>query len=42
LLSNGIVIRNRTKQALCKNTLRLTVGTKKENKKLIEALIKIQ
>ena len=34
----GIVIRNRTTQALCENTLRLTVGTEQENKKLIEVL----
>ncbi len=38
LLEKGIVIRNRTTQPLCENTLRLTVGTKKENEKLIEAL----
>ncbi len=38
LLDNGIVIRNRTTQALCENTLRLTVGTKEENKKLINVL----
>jgi len=37
LLEKGIVVRNRTTQALCENTLRLTVGTKEENKKLIEA-----
>lgn len=39
LIAKGIVIRNRTTQALCKNTLRLTIGTEEENKKLIEALI---
>ena len=38
LLESGIVIRNRTKDALCENCLRITVGTEKENKKLIEAL----
>ncbi|WP_139959057.1 histidinol-phosphate transaminase [Flavicella sediminum] len=38
LLEKGIVIRNRTTQALCENTLRLTVGTSIENEKLIEAL----
>ncbi len=38
LLEKGIVIRNRTTQALCENTLRFTVGTPTENKKLIEAL----
>ena len=38
LLAKGIVIRNRTTQALCENTLRFTVGTKEENEILIEAL----
>ena len=38
LIAKGIVIRNRTTQPLCENTLRLTVGTIGENKKLIEAL----
>ncbi len=38
LLSKGVVVRNRTNQVLCKNTLRFTVGTKIENKKLIDTL----
>ena len=38
LIAQGIVVRNRTTQPLCENTLRLTVGTEKENKKLIEIL----
>jgi histidinol-phosphate aminotransferase len=38
LISEGIVIRNRTTQPLCENTLRFTVGTKDENDKLIKAL----
>lgn len=38
LLEKGIVVRNRTTQPLCENTLRFTVGTKEENKKLISAL----
>lgn len=38
LLKKGIVIRNRTTQPLCENTLRLTVGTKRETKLLIKAL----
>ncbi len=38
LIAKGIVIRNRTTQALCENTLRLTIGTEVENKKLIEVL----
>ena len=38
LIDKGIVIRNRTTQPLCENTLRLTVGTRVENEKLISAL----
>lgn len=38
LIEKGIVIRNRTTQPLCENCLRFTIGTKAENKKLIEAL----
>ncbi len=38
LLNKGIVIRNRTTQPLCENTLRFTVGTQAENEKLINAL----
>jgi len=38
LIEKGIVIRNRTTQPLCENTLRLTIGTKEENTKLISAL----
>ena len=38
LIAKGIVIRNRTTQPLCENTLRLTIGTEAENTKLIEAL----
>lgn len=38
LLSKGIVTRNRSTQPLCDNTLRLTVGTADENKRLIKAL----
>lgn len=41
LIEKGIVIRNRTTQALCKNCLRFTVGTVDENAKLIEALKEI-
>lgn len=41
LLEKGIVIRNRTTQPLCKNTLRFTVGTAEENSKLINALNQI-
>jgi histidinol-phosphate aminotransferase len=38
LIAKGIVIRNRTTQPLCENTLRLTIGTEEENKKLMEIL----
>lgn len=38
LLEKGIVTRNRSSQPLCKNTLRITIGTSSENKKLITAL----
>jgi len=38
LLKKGIVVRNRSSQALCENSLRITVGTTSENKKLIIAL----
>jgi len=41
LLKKGIVIRNRTTQPLCENTLRFTVGTKEENEQLINALTKL-
>ena len=37
-LENGIVIRNRTNDALCENCLRITIGTEVENQKLIEVL----
>ena len=38
LIEKGIVIRNRTTQPLCENTLRFTIGTKNENKLLMKAL----
>ncbi len=38
LIQKGFVVRNRSTQALCENTLRFTVGTPDENKKLIAAL----
>jgi histidinol-phosphate aminotransferase len=41
ILEKGIVIRNRTKDPLCENCLRITVGTEAENKKLMEVLMKI-
>ncbi len=38
LLRRGIVVRDRSKVELCEGCLRITVGTEKENKELIEAL----
>lgn len=38
LIEKGIVVRNRSKQLHCENTLRFTVGTPLENKVLIETL----
>ncbi|WP_313376384.1 histidinol-phosphate transaminase [Chishuiella sp.] len=35
LIEKGIVIRNRTNDDLCKNCLRITVGTEEENEKLL-------
>jgi len=42
LLKEGIVVRNRTNEILCENCLRITVGTAKENEKLIKALKELQ
>lgn len=42
LIEKGIVVRNRTTQALCENTLRFTVGTIKENVALMGALKDIE
>jgi histidinol-phosphate aminotransferase len=38
LSSRGIVVRNRTKEVMCDNCLRITVGTPVENEILIESL----
>lgn len=38
LVDQGIIVRNRNSVSLCGNCLRVTVGTKLENNKLIEAL----
>ncbi|MGB5942740.1 MAG: histidinol-phosphate transaminase [Leeuwenhoekiella sp.] len=42
LIKKGIVVRNRSTQPLCENTLRFTVGTPEENKKLIAALNELE
>jgi len=39
LLEKGIVIRNRSSQYKCKNTLRISIGTSKENEKLLVVLV---
>lgn len=41
LIREGVVVRNRSTQPLCENTLRFTVGTKEENEKLINVLLSI-
>ena len=41
-LEKGIVIRNRTNDALCENCLRITIGTELENLKLIEVLKELE
>jgi histidinol-phosphate aminotransferase len=38
LLAKAIVVRDRSKVELCEGCLRITVGTKEENKQLIESL----
>ncbi len=42
ILNKGIVVRNRSSQPLCAETLRFTIGTPTENKKLIQALKELQ
>jgi histidinol-phosphate aminotransferase len=42
LVENGVVVRNRTKDALCENTLRISVGVCEENQKLLRALKALQ
>ncbi|MEM1002891.1 MAG: aminotransferase class I/II-fold pyridoxal phosphate-dependent enzyme, partial [Bacteroidota bacterium] len=42
LINKGIVVRNRTMQPLCEECLRFTIGTKKENEELINALKELQ
>ncbi|MDQ2720603.1 MAG: histidinol-phosphate transaminase [Bacteroidota bacterium] len=42
LLSNKIIVRNRSKEALCENCLRVTIGTSNENEILINTLKKYE
>lgn len=37
-IKNGIVVRNRSNQPMCENCLRISIGTKEENEKVIEFL----
>jgi histidinol-phosphate aminotransferase len=38
LAQNGIIVRNRSRELHCENCLRITIGSKSENDKLLEAL----
>lgn len=38
LVDSGIIVRNRTRVALCENCLRVTIGTRSENNELMGAL----
>lgn len=42
LLDKNIIVRNRTKEVLCENCIRITIGTPHENEKLINALKEIK
>lgn len=42
LISQGIVVRNRTKEILCDSCLRITIGTPEENQKLINEMKNIE
>nr|MCU0347955.1 histidinol-phosphate transaminase [Saprospiraceae bacterium] len=38
LKQNGVVVRDRSREPLCEGCLRITVGTKSENNRLLELL----
>ena len=42
LVSEGIIVRNRTNVAVCNDCLRITIGTKEENEALLDALRKVE
>ncbi|WP_298525835.1 histidinol-phosphate transaminase [uncultured Christiangramia sp.] len=42
LIGKGIVVRNRSKQPLCENCLRITVGTASENQNLLKAFKELE
>ena len=41
LADKGVIVRNRSSIALCEDCLRITIGTQKENKELIEVMKKL-
>ncbi|MCO6163425.1 MULTISPECIES: histidinol-phosphate transaminase [unclassified Flavobacterium] len=41
-LENGIVVRNRSNDSLCRSCLRISIGTPQENEKVIELLKKLK
>lgn len=38
LVERGIIVRNRTRIRLCKDCLRVTIGSREENRELLGAL----
>ena len=42
LAKRGIIVRNRSKVALCHNCLRITVGTPEENDTLLRVLVELE
>ncbi|MDE6336937.1 MAG: aminotransferase class I/II-fold pyridoxal phosphate-dependent enzyme, partial [Muribaculaceae bacterium] len=38
LISHGVIVRNRSRMPLCEGTLRITVGTPEENKRVIRLM----
>ncbi len=38
LVGSGVIVRNRTSVVGCKNTLRLTIGTREENERMLEVI----
>jgi len=42
LIQHGLVVRNRTREPLLENCLRITVGTEAENRKLIKEMKEIE
>jgi histidinol-phosphate aminotransferase len=41
LIDQKVIVRNRSKVILCEDCLRITVGTRTENERLVEALSNI-